>query len=33
LTEFPVSRISLKLSKPGAVSNAKNVGVSIERSR
>ena len=33
LTEFPVSWISLKISKPGAVSNAKNVGVSIERSR
>ncbi len=31
LGEFPISRIRLKLSKPGAISNAKSVSVSIER--
>ncbi len=31
LAEFPISRIRLKLSKSGAISNAKSVSVSIER--
>ena len=33
LGEFPISRIRLKLGKPGAISNAKSVSVSIERTR
>lgn len=33
LDEFAVSRVRLKLSKPGAVRGARSVGVSIERSR
>ena len=33
LAEFPVQRLRLKLSKPGAVRGARAVGVSIERSR
>lgn len=33
LTEFPVQRLRLKLSKPGAVRGARAVGVMIERSR
>ncbi|GAA5083179.1 dihydroneopterin aldolase [Lysobacter panacisoli] len=32
LSEFGVSRVKLKLSKPGAVRGARAVGVSIERS-
>ena len=32
LEEFPVSRVALKLSKPGAVSGSRAVGVMIERS-
>lgn len=31
LAEFPVSRVQLKLSKPGAVRGARAVGVVIER--
>lgn len=31
LDEFPVSRVLLKLSKPGAVSGSQSVGVIIER--
>lgn len=33
LAEFPVQRLRLKLSKPGAVRGARAVGVVIERSR
>jgi dihydroneopterin aldolase len=33
LDEFPVSRLKLKLSKPGAVRGSSAVGVIIERSR
>ena len=33
LTEFAVSHVRLKLSKPGAVRGARAVGVIIERSR
>lgn len=33
LEEFPVSRLKLKLSKPGAVRGSSAVGVMIERSR
>ena len=33
LAEFPVQRVRLKLSKPGAVRGASAVGVMIERSR
>ena len=33
LNEFPVSRLKLKLSKPGAVRGSSAVGVIIERSR
>ncbi|MGO1072377.1 dihydroneopterin aldolase [Lysobacter sp. CA199] len=33
LDEFKVSRVRLKLSKPGAIRNARAVGVCIERSR
>ncbi|MFZ5637518.1 MAG: dihydroneopterin aldolase [Pseudomonadota bacterium] len=33
LTEFDVSHVRLKLSKPGAVRGARAVGVMIERSR
>ncbi len=33
LAEFPVHKLRLKLSKPGAVRGAKAVGVIIERSR
>ena len=33
LDEFGVSRVRLKLSKPGAVRGARAVGVVIERSR
>jgi dihydroneopterin aldolase len=33
LDEFPVSRLRLKLSKPGAVRGSSAVGVIIERSR
>ena len=33
LSEFPVSRVRLKLSKPGAVRGARAVGVVIERAR
>ncbi len=33
LTEFPVCRLKLKLSKPGAVRGSSAVGVIIERSR
>ncbi len=33
LSEFPVSRVRLKLSKPGAVRGARAVGVRIERWR
>ena len=33
LDEFPVSRLKLKLSKPGAVRGSSAVGVMIERSR
>ena len=33
LDEFAVTRVRLKLSKPGAVRGARAVGVSIERSR
>jgi dihydroneopterin aldolase len=33
LAEFPVQRLRLKLSKPGAVRGARAVGVTIERSR
>lgn len=33
LNEFEIPWFKLKLSKPGAVSNAKDVGVIIERSR
>ncbi|KWS04997.1 Dihydroneopterin aldolase [Lysobacter capsici AZ78] len=33
LDEFKVARVRLKLSKPGAIRNARGVGVSIERSR
>jgi dihydroneopterin aldolase len=33
LAEFPVQRLRLKLSKPGAVRGARAVGVMIERSR
>ena len=33
LDEFNVSRVKLKLSKPGAVRGAKAVGVCLERSR
>ncbi|KGQ18326.1 Dihydroneopterin aldolase [Lysobacter dokdonensis DS-58] len=33
LAEFPVARLRLKLSKPGAVRGARAVGVRIERSR
>ena len=33
LQEFNVSRVRLKLSKPGAVRGARAVGVRIERSR
>ena len=33
LDEFAVSRVRLKLSKPGAVRGARSVGVIIERSR
>lgn len=33
LDEFPVRRLRLKLSKPGAVRGARAVGVVIERSR
>lgn len=33
LTEFAVSHVRLKLSKPGAVRGARTVGVIIERSR
>jgi dihydroneopterin aldolase len=33
LDEFPVSRLKLKLSKPGAVRGSSAVGVEIERSR
>lgn len=33
LSEFGVSRVRLKLSKPGAVRGARAVGVRIERSR
>ena len=33
LDEFKVSRVRLKLSKPGAVRGAKAVGVYLERSR
>ena len=33
LAEFPVARLRLKLSKPGAVRGAKAVGVIIERKR
>ena len=31
LAEFPVSRVQLKLSKPGAVRGARAVGVIVER--
>ncbi len=31
LREFPVRRVRLKLSKPGAVAEAANVGIRIER--
>ncbi|MGE0490357.1 MAG: dihydroneopterin aldolase [Vulcanimicrobiota bacterium] len=33
LTEFPVDRVGLRLSKPGAIRGARNVGVAISRSR
>ncbi|HEY4582664.1 MAG TPA: dihydroneopterin aldolase, partial [Lysobacter sp.] len=33
LAEFPVQRLRLKLSKPGAVRGARAVGVMIERTR
>lgn len=33
LAEFPVAKLRLKLSKPGAVRGAKAVGVMIERSK
>jgi dihydroneopterin aldolase len=33
LAEFPVQRLRLKLSKPGAVRGARAVGVAIERTR
>lgn len=33
LTEFPVARVQLKLSKPGAVRGARAVGVRIVRQR
>ncbi len=33
LEEFPISRLKLKLSKPGAVRGSSAVGVIIERSR
>lgn len=33
LDEFAVSRVRLRLSKPGAVRGARSVGVSIERTR
>lgn len=33
LTEFPVDRVGLRLSKPGAIRRARNVGVAISRSR
>lgn len=33
LEEFPVRRLRLKLSKPGAVRGARSVGVRIERER
>lgn len=33
LAEFPVSRVQLKLSKPGAVRGARAVGVKITRQR
>ena len=33
LDEFPVSRVALKLSKPGAVRGARSVGVRIVRTR
>ena len=33
LAEFPIARVRLKLSKPGAVRGARNVGVVIERHR
>ena len=33
LAEFPVQRLRLKLSNPGAVRGARAVGVSIERTR
>lgn len=33
LKEFPLKNLSLKISKPGAIRNAKNVGVRIERKR
>lgn len=33
LDEFPVRRLRLKLSKPGAVRGARSVGVRIERER
>jgi|SRR5690606_38718259 len=33
LEEFPIQRVRLKLSKPGAVRGARNVGVVIERQR
>ena len=33
LAEFPVQRLRLRLSKPGAVRGARAVGVRIERSR
>ena len=33
LKEFPLKSIALKVSKPGAIRNAKNVGVSIERAK
>ena len=33
LAEFPVQRLRLKLSKPGAVRGARSVGVMIERPR
>ena len=31
LTEFPVTQVNIKLSKPGAIRGAKNVGVCLER--
>ena len=33
LKEFPIRSIRLKLSKPSAIQNAANVGITIERSR